>query len=246
MIENKLISKLPINEIIKAICLSLFFHFLIITFIYFISFTYIKKNKVISYDVSLSYLDNNSFFNISKKQIINKNKGEHLINNVCTPEASKQKKKFKTDSSKHIIVDDQLLNKQFVLEETIKNDSFVNSNELIQDYKDIICQAINQNWSNYDKTSIAFYDLETIIKFHVLPDGEINNIKIVRKSGNELMDYLSYKAINEENFIQPHPIGINKLYVEITLSFTPDEDDEDANDRMGLDQDNTSIGVGPR
>ena len=93
---------------------------------------------------------------------------------------------------------------------------------LIDRYRAVIGLAIKANWAFSQNLAGGRKNLVTKVSFQVMPNGEISGIKIDKRSGNDYMDSSATMAIIKSSPVKPHPPGINKPYIEVKLSFTPD------------------------
>jgi colicin import membrane protein len=93
---------------------------------------------------------------------------------------------------------------------------------LLDIYKVEIAFQVQRNWAFSESMAGGAKQLQTLIVFKVMPDGEIKDIRFTRKSGNRLLDESAYKAIVKSNPVDPHPAGLRRAYVEVPLRFTPE------------------------
>lgn len=93
--------------------------------------------------------------------------------------------------------------------------------ELIDIYRIEISAQIRKNWA-YSQQLAGSGRLEAKLVIKVLPDGTIDDIFFVDRSGNPYLDESAHKAIIKSSPVQPHPPGIKRRYVEMGLRFTPE------------------------
>ena len=95
-------------------------------------------------------------------------------------------------------------------------------NELIDLYRLEIAYEINKHWAYADQLGGGGKKLYAIIAFKVMPDGKIEDIFFLDRSGNEYLDDSAYKAIVKASPVKPHPDGLKMPYVDLGLRFTPE------------------------
>lgn len=88
-------------------------------------------------------------------------------------------------------------------------------------YRIEVALAVERNWAFSEHLAGGARDLETLIVFRVLPNGEIVDFEYIQKSGNRYMDESAYKAVMKSNPVSPHPDGLRMRTVEVPLRFTP-------------------------
>lgn len=91
----------------------------------------------------------------------------------------------------------------------------------IQNYKYDAAIAVAQSWAFSQQLAGVNEQLETLISFRILPNGEITDIKIVQASGNRYLDESAYRAVKKASPVAPHPDGINRPYIEMGVRATP-------------------------
>jgi colicin import membrane protein len=91
----------------------------------------------------------------------------------------------------------------------------------IENYKMDAALEVAQNWAFSQQLAGADGQLETLITFRILPDGEITDIKIVQPSGNRYLDESAYRAVRKASPVAPFPEGITQPYIEVGLRATP-------------------------
>jgi colicin import membrane protein len=94
--------------------------------------------------------------------------------------------------------------------------------EIIDIYRTEIAYHVNKNWAYAEQLSGGGKKLMASIVFKVMPDGTIQDIFFIDRSGNPYLDDSAYKAIVKSSPLQPHPPGLGRPYVELGLRFTPE------------------------
>ncbi|MCG6910954.1 MAG: TonB family protein [Deltaproteobacteria bacterium] len=94
--------------------------------------------------------------------------------------------------------------------------------ELIDIYRVEIAYEIQKNWAFPDQLAEGRNDLQTMLVFKVMPNGEIRDVFFTDRSGNNNFDESAYRAIMKSNPVDPHPPGIIRPYVQMGLRFTPE------------------------
>jgi colicin import membrane protein len=91
----------------------------------------------------------------------------------------------------------------------------------IDNYKIEAAIAVSQNWAFSQQLAAASEQIETLIRFRILPNGDITDIEIVQPSGNRYLDESAYRAVKKTSPVAPHPEGVNRPYIEVGLRATP-------------------------
>ena len=84
-----------------------------------------------------------------------------------------------------------------------------------------VALEIERNWAFPEYLAGGAQDLESVVVFRVLPNGEITDIRFDPKSGNRFLDESAYKAVVKSSPVKPHPEGIHERSVDMGLRFTP-------------------------
>lgn len=92
---------------------------------------------------------------------------------------------------------------------------------LEQRYSQNVKLEIWENWAFSVNLAGGQDRLESWVAFEILPDGEIQNVRLVRKSGNDYMDSAATMAVVKSSPVIPHPPGLKKKYVEMVVKFIP-------------------------
>lgn len=93
--------------------------------------------------------------------------------------------------------------------------------KLIDVYRTDIAYQINGNWAFPEQMVDRSQKLMASLIFKVMPDGRIEDIFFVQRSGNQHLDDSAMKAIIKTSPVKPHPPELNRGYVEMGLNFTP-------------------------
>jgi colicin import membrane protein len=94
--------------------------------------------------------------------------------------------------------------------------------ELIDIYRVEIAFQIQKNWAFPDQLAEGRTDLQTLLIFNVMPNGEIKDLFFTDRSGNKHFDESAYRAVMKSNPVAPHPRGISEPFVQMGLRFTPE------------------------
>lgn len=91
----------------------------------------------------------------------------------------------------------------------------------IENYRLEAAFAVAQNWAFSRELAASDNHLETLIRFRILPNGEITDIDIVQSSGNRYLDESAYRAVRKASPVAPHPEGLGRPYIEVGVRATP-------------------------
>jgi colicin import membrane protein len=94
--------------------------------------------------------------------------------------------------------------------------------ELIDLYRGEIAYSINANWAFSEQLANRNQKLMASLVFKVMPDGHIEDIFFVDRSGNQYLDDSAMKAVMKSSPVKSHPSELNRPYVELGLRFTPE------------------------
>jgi len=87
-------------------------------------------------------------------------------------------------------------------------------------YRDTLKNHIKSGWRWYD-TSAA---LITVVEFEILPDGNLDNIRILERSGNLEYDDSVYRAVLKSSPVPVPPAEIYEAFFrKVTMRFDPRE-----------------------
>jgi len=84
-----------------------------------------------------------------------------------------------------------------------------------------IRDIVQENWAYPESLADAKSDLETLLVFEVLPNGQVKDIRFTEKSGNKYLDESAYKAVMKSNPFPPYPRELSRPEVEVPLRFSP-------------------------
>lgn len=93
---------------------------------------------------------------------------------------------------------------------------------LINGYRQYTINRVHLSWAFSQNLTGGVRNLETWVRFEVLPDGEIINIEITRRSGNDYMDSAAVMAVKKSSPLKSWPQGITGTSMEMKLKFRPD------------------------
>ncbi len=87
-------------------------------------------------------------------------------------------------------------------------------------YRLEIAGQIEKHW-NLASADTMPSGLMTSIVFRVMPDGEIKNIFVHKKSGNDALDASAYDAIAQASPVKPFPGTISSPFIQMGINFSP-------------------------
>jgi colicin import membrane protein len=88
-------------------------------------------------------------------------------------------------------------------------------------YDGLIVYNIQKNWAFSEQLVRGQTNLETLVGIKILPNGEIQDIWIDKKSGNQYLDESAIRAIKKSNPLPPLPREIGLYDYKVGLRFTP-------------------------
>ncbi len=88
-------------------------------------------------------------------------------------------------------------------------------------YNGLIVYHIQKNWAFSEQLVRGQVNLETLVGIKILPNGEIEDIWIDKKSGNQYLDESAIRAIKKSNPLPPLPREIGLYDYKVGLRFTP-------------------------
>lgn len=94
--------------------------------------------------------------------------------------------------------------------------------EIIDIYRMEVAIKIQQNWAFPDQLADGRTDLQTLLVFKVMPNGEIKDLFFTDRSGNSHFDESAFRAVMKSDPVAPHPKSISEPYVQMGLRFTPE------------------------
>jgi colicin import membrane protein len=89
----------------------------------------------------------------------------------------------------------------------------------IEIYKASVWNKIRANWS-YPELLAFKTNPEAIVYVQVTQDGHINNLRLIKESGNSLFDQSVVRAVKLSEPLPPFPEGYIKRYEELELRFS--------------------------
>jgi colicin import membrane protein len=89
-------------------------------------------------------------------------------------------------------------------------------------YNGLIHYHIKKNWAFSEQIARGKSNLKTSIGIKISSNGEILDIWIDKKSGNQYLDESAIRAIKKSNPLPPLPKEIGSYYYEVGLNFTPE------------------------
>jgi len=94
--------------------------------------------------------------------------------------------------------------------------------EIIDIYRVEIAYQVQRNWAFPDQLAEGRSDLQTLLVFKVMPNGEIKDLFFTDRSGNSHFDESAFRAVMKANPVDPHPKSVSEPYVQMGLRFTPE------------------------
>ena len=94
--------------------------------------------------------------------------------------------------------------------------------EIIDIYRVEIAYQVQRNWAFPDQLADGRSDLQTLLVFKVMPNGEIKDLFFTDRSGNSHFDESAFRAVMKANPVDPHPKSVSRPYVQMGLRFTPE------------------------
>ncbi len=88
-------------------------------------------------------------------------------------------------------------------------------------YNAEIASRIQQNWAFSEQLAGEHKGLHTIIVMDILKNGEIQDVRVERKSGNRYLDESAYRAVRKTDPLPPLPDSYRKQVYTIGFRFTP-------------------------
>jgi len=88
-------------------------------------------------------------------------------------------------------------------------------------YDGLIVYHIQKNWAFSEQLVRGQTNLETLVGIKILPNGEIQDIWIDKKSGNQYLDESAIRAIKKSDPLPPLPREIGLYDYKVGLRFTP-------------------------
>jgi colicin import membrane protein len=94
--------------------------------------------------------------------------------------------------------------------------------EIIDIYRVEVAYKVQQNWAFPEQLAEGRSDLQTLLVFKVMPNGEIKDLFFTDRSGNSHFDESAFRAVMKSNPVDPHPRSVSEPYVQMGLRFTPE------------------------
>ncbi len=94
--------------------------------------------------------------------------------------------------------------------------------EIVDIYRVEIAYKVQQNWAFPEQLAEGRSDLQTLIVFKVMPNGEIKDLFFTDRSGNSHFDESAFRAVMKSDPVDPHPKSVSEPYVQMGLRFTPE------------------------
>jgi colicin import membrane protein len=88
-------------------------------------------------------------------------------------------------------------------------------------YNGLIGYHIQKNWAFSEQLARGQSNLETLVGIKISPNGEIQDIWIDKKSGNQYLDESAIRAIQKSNPLPPLPREIGLYDYKVGFKFTP-------------------------
>ena len=94
--------------------------------------------------------------------------------------------------------------------------------EIIDIYRVEVAYQVQQNWAFPEQLADGRSDLQTLLVFKVMPNGEIRDLFFTDRSGNSHFDESAFRAVMKSDPVDPHPRSVSEPYVQMGLRFTPE------------------------
>ena len=88
-------------------------------------------------------------------------------------------------------------------------------------YKAEVAYRIQRNWAYPGRLDPEGTRMEAVLVIRILPSGRIGEIRFEKRSGDELLDDSSYKAVQKSNPLPELPKEVGNTPYELGLRFTP-------------------------
>ena len=93
---------------------------------------------------------------------------------------------------------------------------------IVDIYRVEIAYKVQQNWAFPEQLAGGRSDLQTLLVFKVMPNGEIKDLFFTDRSGNSHFDESAFRAVMKTDPVDPHPGAVSEPYVQMGLRFTPE------------------------
>ncbi len=94
--------------------------------------------------------------------------------------------------------------------------------EIVDIYRVEVAYKVQHNWAFPEQLADGRTDLQTLLVFKVMPNGEIKDLFFTDRSGNSHFDESAFRAVMKSNPVDPHPRSVSEPYVQMGLRFTPE------------------------
>ncbi len=94
--------------------------------------------------------------------------------------------------------------------------------EIVDIYRVEVAYKVQQNWAFPEQLADGRTDLQTLLVFKVMPNGEIKDLFFTDRSGNSHFDESAFRAVMKSDPVDPHPRSVSEPYVQMGLRFTPE------------------------
>ncbi|MDX2511324.1 MAG: TonB C-terminal domain-containing protein [Desulfobacterales bacterium] len=94
--------------------------------------------------------------------------------------------------------------------------------EIVDIYRVEVAYKIQQNWAFPEQLADGRSDLQTLLVFKIMPNGEIKDLFFTDRSGNNHFDESAFRAVMKSDPVDPHPGSVSTPYVQMGLRFTPE------------------------
>jgi len=93
---------------------------------------------------------------------------------------------------------------------------------IVDIYRVEIAYKVQQNWAVPEQLADGRSDLQTLLVFKVMPNGDIKGLFFTGRSGNSHFDDPAFRAVMKADPVDPHPGAVSEPYVKMGLRFTPE------------------------
>ncbi len=91
---------------------------------------------------------------------------------------------------------------------------------VIDRYRIEAAYQIHKNWVGPAPSKAIDPKYVTMIVFKIMPDGIIQDIQFVKRSGDDALDKAAIEAITRTSPFKPHPKELSETYVEMGIRFS--------------------------
>jgi len=93
---------------------------------------------------------------------------------------------------------------------------------IVDIYRVEIAYKVQQNWAFPEQLTDGRSELQTLLVFKVMPNGDIKDLFFTDRSGNSHFDESAFRAVMKADPVDPHPGAVSEPYVQMGLRFTPE------------------------